>query len=87
MTLPKPESPVVEIHVDAIGVLDLGKGQLALDAFASWLSGGTVPAILEVPVFVYTGPGSGPEGTAGEGTGAPAGTAAEGTAAPEGTDG
>ncbi|HET7800905.1 MAG TPA: DUF6603 domain-containing protein, partial [Humibacillus xanthopallidus] len=32
VTLPKPESPVVEIHVDAIGVLDLGKGQLALDA-------------------------------------------------------
>jgi hypothetical protein len=32
VTLPTPESPVVEIHVDAIGVLDLGKGQLALDA-------------------------------------------------------
>ena len=32
VTLPKPEAPVVEIHVDAIGVLDLGKGQLALDA-------------------------------------------------------
>lgn len=32
VTLPKPEAPVVEIHVDAIGVLDLAKGQLALDA-------------------------------------------------------
>jgi hypothetical protein len=30
--LPKPDAAVVEIHVDAVGVLDLGKGQLALDA-------------------------------------------------------
>ncbi|HET7474586.1 MAG TPA: DUF6603 domain-containing protein [Dermatophilaceae bacterium] len=30
--LPKPDAAVVELHVDAIGVLDLGKGQLALDA-------------------------------------------------------
>ncbi len=30
--LPKPDAAVVELHIDAIGVLDLGKGQLALDA-------------------------------------------------------
>lgn len=30
--LPRPQDPVVEIHVDAVGVIDLGKGQLALDA-------------------------------------------------------
>ena len=30
--LPTPEDAVVEIHVDAIGVLDLGKRELALDA-------------------------------------------------------
>lgn len=30
--LPKPDAAVVELHVDAIGVLDLGRGQLALDA-------------------------------------------------------
>jgi len=64
----------------------VGTGQLALDAFASWLSGGTVPGIIEVPVFVYTGPGSGPDGTATEMEGAE-GTAAAGSAAPEGTEG
>ena len=32
LTLPKPEAAVVEIHVDAIGVIDIGKGQIALDA-------------------------------------------------------
>jgi hypothetical protein len=32
LTLPRPEKPVVELHVDAIGVLDLGRGQLSLDA-------------------------------------------------------
>lgn len=32
VTLPDPETPVVELHVDAIGVLDIGRGQLALDA-------------------------------------------------------
>jgi ABC-type sugar transport system substrate-binding protein len=67
----------------------VGTGQLALDAFASWLSGGTVPGIIEVPVFVYTGPGSGPDGAgteAASGTEASAGTEA-GTAAPEGTEG
>jgi hypothetical protein len=30
--LPDPHEAVVELHVDAIGVLDLGRGQLALDA-------------------------------------------------------
>jgi hypothetical protein len=30
--LPDEEDPVVELHVDAIGVLDLGRGELALDA-------------------------------------------------------
>jgi hypothetical protein len=30
--LPDPERAVVELHVDAIGVLDLGRGELALDA-------------------------------------------------------
>ncbi len=30
--LPKPDAAVVELHIDAIGVLDLGKGQLSLDA-------------------------------------------------------
>jgi len=30
--LPKPDEAVVELHVDAIGVLDLGRGELALDA-------------------------------------------------------
>lgn len=30
--LPRPEHPVVEIHVDAVGELDLAKGRLALDA-------------------------------------------------------
>jgi ABC-type sugar transport system substrate-binding protein len=33
----------------------VGTGQLAADAFALWLAGGTVPGIIEVPVFVYTG--------------------------------
>ncbi|GIH26577.1 hypothetical protein Aph01nite_48870 [Acrocarpospora phusangensis] len=32
LTLPDPDQPVVELHVDAIGVLDLGRGELALDA-------------------------------------------------------
>lgn len=32
-----------------------GTGMLAVDAYAKWLAGGTVPGILEVPVFVYTG--------------------------------
>jgi len=32
-----------------------GTGELAVNAFAKWLVGGTVPGILEVPVFVYTG--------------------------------
>ena len=32
-----------------------GTGVLAVDAYAKWLAGGTVPGILEVPVFVYTG--------------------------------
>ena len=30
--MPDPKKPVVELHVDAIGVLDLGRGELALDA-------------------------------------------------------
>jgi len=30
--LPDPDEAVVELHVDAIGVLDLGRGELALDA-------------------------------------------------------
>jgi hypothetical protein len=30
--LPDEDDPVVELHVDAIGVLDLGRGELALDA-------------------------------------------------------
>ena len=30
--LPRQESAVVELHVDAIGALDLGRGELALDA-------------------------------------------------------
>jgi hypothetical protein len=30
--LPRPDEVVVELHVDAIGVLDLGRGELALDA-------------------------------------------------------
>lgn len=34
----------------------VGTGELAVDAFAKWLAGGTVPGIIEVPVFVYTGP-------------------------------
>lgn len=33
----------------------VGTGQLALDAFAKWLAGGTVPGIIEVPVSVYMG--------------------------------
>ena len=32
-----------------------GTGELAADAFALWLAGGTVPGIIEVPVSVYTG--------------------------------
>ncbi|HEU4399517.1 MAG TPA: DUF6603 domain-containing protein [Actinomycetota bacterium] len=32
LTLPDADNPVVELHVDAIGVLDLGRGELALDA-------------------------------------------------------
>ena len=32
VVLPRPDDPVVELHVDAIGVLDLAKGELALDA-------------------------------------------------------
>lgn len=31
-----------------------GTGELAVNAFAKWLAGGTVPGILEVPVFVQT---------------------------------
>jgi Family of unknown function (DUF6603) len=30
--LPRPDDAVVELHVDSIGVLDFGKGELALDA-------------------------------------------------------
>jgi hypothetical protein len=30
--LPDADHPVVELHIDAIGVLDLGRGELALDA-------------------------------------------------------
>jgi Family of unknown function (DUF6603) len=32
LVLPDDKKPVVELHVDAIGVLDLGRGELALDA-------------------------------------------------------
>jgi hypothetical protein len=32
MTLPEPKAPIVEIHVDAVGELDLSKGRLSLDA-------------------------------------------------------
>ena len=32
VALPRAEDAVVELHVDAIGVLDLGRGELALDA-------------------------------------------------------
>jgi hypothetical protein len=32
LVLPDEKEPVVELHVDAIGVLDLGRGELALDA-------------------------------------------------------
>jgi ribose transport system substrate-binding protein len=32
-----------------------GTGVLALDAFAKWFAGGSVPGIIEVPVIVYTG--------------------------------
>jgi hypothetical protein len=32
LVLPDPDEPVVELHVDAIGVLDLSRGELALDA-------------------------------------------------------
>ncbi|MFI7602520.1 DUF6603 domain-containing protein [Actinoplanes sp. NPDC049681] len=32
LVLPDPDAPVVEVHVDAIGVLDLSRGELALDA-------------------------------------------------------
>lgn len=32
VVLPDPKAPVVELHVDAIGVLDFGRGELALDA-------------------------------------------------------
>jgi hypothetical protein len=32
-----------------------GTGLLAVDAYAKWLTGGVVPGILEVPVFVYDG--------------------------------
>jgi hypothetical protein len=32
VVLPNADAPVVELHVDAIGVLDLGRGELALDA-------------------------------------------------------
>ncbi len=42
----------------------VGTGVLAADAFALWLAGGTVPGVLEVPVFVYTGA----EGAASAGT-------------------
>jgi ABC-type sugar transport system substrate-binding protein len=34
-----------------------GTGVLAVNAFAKWLAGGTVPGIIEVPVYVYTGEG------------------------------
>jgi ABC-type sugar transport system substrate-binding protein len=32
----------------------VGTGVLAVDVFAQWLAGGTVPGIIEVPVFVQT---------------------------------
>jgi ABC-type sugar transport system substrate-binding protein len=35
----------------------VGTGVLAVDVFAQWLAGGTVPGILEVPVFVQTAEG------------------------------
>jgi ABC-type sugar transport system substrate-binding protein len=35
----------------------VGTGVLAVDVFAKWLAGGTVPGILEVPVFVQTAEG------------------------------
>lgn len=42
----------------------IGTGELAVNAFALWLVGGAVPGVLDVPVYVYTGPGSEPGGTA-----------------------
>jgi ABC-type sugar transport system substrate-binding protein len=47
----------------------VGTGELAADAFALWLAGGSVPGIIEVPVFVYTGEEGGPATTAADGTG------------------
>ena len=35
----------------------VGTGELAVNAFAKWLAGGTVPGIIEVPVFVHTAEG------------------------------
>jgi len=35
----------------------VGTGQLAVDSYAKWLAGGTVPGIIEVPVFVQTAEG------------------------------
>lgn len=34
-----------------------GTGVLAVDTYAKWLAGGTVPGVIEVPVFVYTAEG------------------------------
>jgi ABC-type sugar transport system substrate-binding protein len=42
----------------------VGTGELAADAFALWLAGGTVPGIIEVPVSVYTGAATAPATTA-----------------------
>ena len=42
----------------------IGTGVLAVDAFALWLAGGTVPGIISVPVFSYTGDALAAESTA-----------------------
>ena len=47
----------------------VGTGELAADAFALWLAGGTVPGIIEVPVSVYTGAATAPATTAADESG------------------
>lgn len=43
------------MYTGCVDTNPVGTGVLALDAFAKWLAGGTVPGIIEVPVIVQTG--------------------------------
>jgi ABC-type sugar transport system substrate-binding protein len=46
-----------DLYQGCVDTNPAGTGVLALDSFAKWLAGGTVPGIVEVPVIIQTGEG------------------------------